>query len=180
MPAHPRCGAVPPSTTTHRHRARISTYGSQVATIPQPANPKLPGDRASACATTARMDEKTPPPQMPYLFAALASRAGGGLAHPPPRPLSWGIRGGSEPRSVWVGILPGKRPHPSSEQTHDSSILTQEKEHTKERTQHSRLRPVTARWQAGGFGTDRAALSAHFISLFMHSLTTGRCAAEAN
>lgn len=39
------------------------------------------------------MEEETPPPQMPYLFAALASqvRGGGGrLAHPPPRPPSWG------------------------------------------------------------------------------------------
>lgn len=36
------------------------------------------------------MEEETPPPQMPYLFAVLASRVCGRLARPPPRPPSWG------------------------------------------------------------------------------------------
>lgn len=76
------------------------------------------------------MEEETPPPQMPYLFAAVASRVGGGgrLARSPPRPWA------EEPLllspvltpTFWAGILPGKRPHPSSEQNHDSFILTQE------------------------------------------------------
>lgn len=79
------------------------------------------------------MEEETPPPQMPYLFAALASRVGRGGGGSPILVLLPDPRA-EEPLQLsplltptfWVGVLPGKRPHPSSEQNHESFILTHE------------------------------------------------------
>lgn len=73
-PPRPPGPAAPPEPTGTAHPH--GTYGSHEKTIPQPANPKLQGgDRL--CDQTG-MAEETPPPQMPYLFAALASRVSGG------------------------------------------------------------------------------------------------------
>lgn len=62
---------------------------------------------------------------------SIPRRAGGGgrLSHPLPRPPKAGEPLQLSPvltPTFWVGILPGKRPHPSSEQNHESFILTQE------------------------------------------------------
>lgn len=71
-PALPPRGSARPTGPQHPH----GTYGSHGKTIPQPANPKLQG--GNRLCDRAGMAEETPPPQMPYLFAASASRLWGG------------------------------------------------------------------------------------------------------
>lgn len=123
------------SARTHRYRA--PTRHLRFARENHSSACKSQAARGDRLCDQAGMAEETPPPQMPYLFAALASRVSGGgspVLLPDPE-LGRHRRSRSlslSPSIVltlrfWVGILPGERPHPSSEQNHESFILTQEK-----------------------------------------------------
>lgn len=155
-----------PTATAPAAAYQHGTYGSQEKTIPQLANPKLQGG-PTVCATTAGMEEETPPPQMPYLFIALASRMGWGklARHPPPRPPSWGD----------TGALPSFNPcilgwyftwqmAASLLRTKPRELYSDTRELAREETQLSGcLQLATKRLHAGGFGTEKGRCGAHFL-----------------